>query len=51
MDTDDLPPPQQPEFDDTSFTGQLGLAFAGLVWVAIFDAIAGAVLWAAIHWS
>lgn len=52
MDIDDLPPPQQPmDSDDESFTGQLGLTFAGLVWVAIFATIAGAVLWAVIHWS
>jgi hypothetical protein len=52
MDRDDLPPPQQQmESDDTTFSGQLGLTFAGLAWVAIFIAVAGAGLWAVIHWS
>ncbi|HXC57045.1 MAG TPA: hypothetical protein VNU97_17225 [Rhizomicrobium sp.] len=49
MDEDDLPPPKPAESED-SFSGELGRTFAGFVWVAVFVAIAGAVLFAAMRW-
>lgn len=51
MDEDDLPPkPANDPTDDTSFGGALGMTFVGAAWVAVFAAIAGAMLWAVIHW-
>ena len=51
MDQDDLPPtPANDGEDDESLGGVLGLTFAGLAWVAVFAAIAGAILWAVIRW-
>ena len=48
MDEDDLPP--KPRDEDTGFSGELGRTFSGFVWVAIFLAIAGVVLYAATRW-
>ena len=48
MDEDDLPP--KPVDNDTGFSGALGQTFAGFVWVAIFFAVAGAILYAATRW-
>lgn len=51
MNQDDLPPkPANDTLDDTSFAGGLGVAFAGLMWIAIFAAIGGLILWGAMHW-
>jgi hypothetical protein len=51
MDKDDLPPkPANDAPDESSFSGMLGMTFAGAAWVAVFAAIAGAFLWAVIHW-
>jgi hypothetical protein len=51
MNEDDLPPkPANDSADDTSFSGALGMTFAGAAWVAVFAAIAGVFLWAVIHW-
>ena len=49
MDEDDLPP-QQPPANDTGFSGALGQTVAGFVWIAVFLAIAGGVLWALTRW-
>ncbi|HEY4944422.1 MAG TPA: hypothetical protein VII56_23540 [Rhizomicrobium sp.] len=48
MDEDDLPP--KPLDTDPGFSGELGRTFAGFVWVALFLAIAGAVLYAVTRW-
>jgi len=51
MDKDDLPPqPANDAPDESSFSGTLGMTFAGAAWVALFAVIAGAFLWAVIHW-
>jgi hypothetical protein len=51
MNEDDLPPkPANDSADDTSFSGALGMTFAGAAWVAVFAAIAGVFLWAVVHW-
>jgi hypothetical protein len=51
MDKDDLPPkPANDAPDESSFSGMLGMTFAGLMWVTLFAVIAGAFLWAVIHW-
>ena len=48
----DLPPKpaNDPSEDDTSFSGALGMTFAGAAWVAVFAAVGVAVLWALVHW-
>lgn len=48
MDQDDLPP--QPKPNDSGFSGALGQTVAGFVWVAVFLAIAGGVLYAVTRW-
>jgi hypothetical protein len=48
MDDDDLPP--KPRDADTGFTGELGRTFSGFVFVALFLAAAGAIVYAAIRW-
>jgi hypothetical protein len=52
MDEDDLPPPKPANdtADVPGFSGALGMTFAGAAWVALFAVIAGAFLWAVIHW-
>ena len=50
MDEDDLPPGPAEGSDDRTFSGQLGQTFAGAVWIGLFLLIAGAVLYAAMHW-
>lgn len=51
MDKDDLPPkPANDSAEESSFSGVLGMTFAGATWVAVFAAIAGAFLGAVIHW-
>ena len=48
MDDDDLPPKKLE--NDTGFSGELGRTVAGFVWVAVFLAVAGAVLYAVTRW-
>ena len=52
MEQDDLPPKPANDSseDDTSFSGALGMTFAGAAWVAVFAAVGVAVLWALVHW-
>jgi hypothetical protein len=52
MDEDeDLPPkPANDSPDESNFSSALGMTFAGLMWVTLFAVIAGAFLWAVIHW-
>ena len=53
-DDDDLPPKPANDTgisaDDSSFSGTLGRTFAGAMWVAVFAVVAGAFLWAVVHW-
>lgn len=53
MNPDDLPPKPANDSadDDTSFSGALGMTFAGAAWVAVFAAVAGVVLWFLVHWT
>ena len=48
MDDDDLPPP--PAANDTGFAGELGRTVGGFLWIAVFLAIAGGVLYAVTRW-
>jgi hypothetical protein len=48
MNEDDLPP--KPAANESGFSGELGRTFAGLIWVAAFLAVAGAVLWLVTRW-
>ena len=48
MDEDDLPPP--PPANDTGFSGELGRTVGTFVWIAVFLAIAGGVLYAVTRW-
>lgn len=52
MEQDDLPPKPANDSseDDTSFSGALGMTFAGAAWVAVFAAVGVAVLWVLVHW-
>jgi hypothetical protein len=52
MEEDDLPPKPANDSadDDTSFSGALGMTFAGAAWVAVFAVIGGALLWLLVHW-
>jgi hypothetical protein len=45
MDEDDVPPPPAVE-KDSGFSGALGRTVGSFVWIAIFIAIAGVVLYA-----
>ena len=49
MDEDDLPP-RPPEKED-SLAGELGGTVAGVVWIGLFLAIAGIVLFLVVRWS
>jgi hypothetical protein len=49
MDEDDLPP--EPASDrDEGFFGELGRGFSAVLVIALFFAIAGVALYAALHW-
>jgi hypothetical protein len=52
MSLDDLPPLKSDDgpAQDETFAGQLGLTFAGFVWVALFAVIAGLMLWGVVLW-
>jgi hypothetical protein len=50
MDEEDLPPKLADDStDESSFSGALGMTFAGAAWVTAFAVTAGAFLWAVIH--
>ncbi|MEI9885366.1 MAG: hypothetical protein WDN08_02510 [Rhizomicrobium sp.] len=48
MNEDDVPP--KPIEHDTGFTGELGRTVGWFVWIAVFVAIAGGVLYAVTRW-
>ena len=50
MDDDDLSPEDHPTTDDSGFWGSIGTGFTGLVFVAVFLALAGAIVYALLHW-
>ena len=49
MDEDDLPPQPHPA-NDTGFSGALGLTVGTFVWIAVFLAVAGGVLYLVTRW-
>jgi hypothetical protein len=50
MEDDDLPPQPAAERDG-GFSGALGGTVSRFLWVAVFVALAGAILYALTHWA
>jgi hypothetical protein len=50
MDQDDLPPQPEKPSDSSTLGGTLGQTFGGFVFIALFLAIAGVVLYFVVRW-